>query len=58
LSLIYLDDCVLSLGSKHSVGPRNPIRQTREKLCVWCVFDIVIILDHTLCLQPMAGHSI
>ena len=24
---------------------------------VKCVFDIVIVLDQTLCLQPMAGHS-
>ena len=23
-----------------------------------CVFDILIVLDQTLCLQPMAGHSI
>ena len=23
-----------------------------------CVFDIVIVLDQTLCLQPMAGHSV
>jgi len=22
-----------------------------------CVFDILIVLDQTLCLQPMAGHS-
>ena len=23
-----------------------------------CVFDNVIVLDQTLCLQPMAGHSV
>ena len=27
-------------------------------MCVWCVFDIVIVLDQTLCLQPMAAQSV
>jgi len=51
-------NCVLSLGCGHSVGPRNLIRQSHEKVCVWCVFDSLRGLDRTLCLQPMAGHSI
>ena len=50
-------NCVLSLGCGHSVGPRNLIRQSHEKVCVWCVFDSLRGLDRTLCLQPMAGHS-
>ena len=50
-------DCVLPLGSRHSVEPRNLSPQTREKVCVWCVFDSSFSLDQTLCLQPMAGHS-
>ena len=32
-------NCVLSLGRRHNVETRNPIRQTREKVCVWCVFE-------------------
>ena len=32
-------NCVLSLGSRHSVGPRNLSPQIREKVCVWCVFE-------------------
>ena len=30
---------VLSLGSRHSVGTQNPSPKTREKVCVWCVFE-------------------
>ena len=33
------NDCVLSLGCRHSVEPRNLSPQTREKVCVWCVFE-------------------
>ena len=40
------------------MGPRNLALKTREKVCVWCVFDIVIVLDQTLCLQLMAAHSV
>ena len=50
-------NCVLSLGRKHNVETRNLHIKTREKVCVWCVFDILIVLDQTLCLKPMAGHS-
>ena len=32
--------------------------QTPQKVCVWCVFEILNGLDQTLCLQPMAGHSL
>ena len=32
-------NCVLSLGCRHSVEPRNLSPQTREKVCVWCVFE-------------------
>ena len=39
LDLAYPDDCVLSLGFRHSVELRNLSRQTREKVCVWCVFE-------------------
>jgi hypothetical protein len=31
LNCIDDDNCVLSLGSRHSVEPRNPCRQTGEK---------------------------
>jgi len=51
-------NCVLSLGYRHSVLPQNPTPQTQQKVCVWCVFDSLRGLDRTLCLQPMAGHSI
>ena len=51
-------NCVLSLGGGHSVLPWNLSPQTREKECVWCVFDSSFSLDQTLCLQPMAGHSL
>jgi hypothetical protein len=40
LDLTYPDDCVLSLGCRHSVEPRNLNTQTREKVCVWCVFEL------------------
>jgi hypothetical protein len=43
-------DCVLSLGCRHSVQPRNLSPKTHEKVCVWCVFNILIVLDQTLCL--------
>jgi len=36
---IFQKNCVLSLGSRHSIGPRNLSAQTREKVCVWCVFE-------------------
>jgi hypothetical protein len=39
LDLTYPDDCVLSLGCRHSVEPRNLHIKTREKVCVWCVFE-------------------
>jgi hypothetical protein len=58
MNFIINDSCVLSLGSRHSVGPRNLSPKTRQKVCVWCVFDILSPLDQTLCLEPMAGHSI
>ena len=32
-------NCVLSLGSRHSVDTRNLSPKTREKVCIWCVFD-------------------
>ena len=34
-----INNCVLSLGYGHSVGPRSLSHQTREKVCVWCVFE-------------------
>ena len=40
------NDCVLSLGSRHSVGPWYLNTQTREKVCVWCVFE-----SHTHCVS-------
>ena len=27
-------------------------------MCAWCVFEFLNGLDQTLCLQPIAGHSI
>ena len=39
LDVRQLKHCVLSLGSRHSVEPRNLSHQTREKVCVWCVFE-------------------
>ena len=36
---IFTKNCVLSLGWRHSVKPRNLSPQTREKVCVWCVFE-------------------
>jgi len=50
-------NCVLSLGCGHSVEPQNLRIKTREKVCVWCVFEIVIVLDQTLCLQPIRGKK-
>ena len=32
-------NCVLSLGSRHSVGPRNLSPQPQREVCVWCVFE-------------------
>ena len=58
MNCIINDSSVLSLGCRHSVGPRNLNTQTREKVCVWCVFDSLRGLNQTLCLEPMAGHSI
>ena len=34
------DDRIVSLGYRQNVQPRNPVRQTREKVCVWCVFEL------------------
>ena len=39
LLVLHRKNCVLSLGSRHSVEPRNLSHQTREKVCVWCVFE-------------------
>ena len=32
-------NCVLSLGCRHSVEPGNLSPQTREKVCIRCVFE-------------------
>jgi len=34
------DDRIVSLGYRQNVQPRNPVRQTREKVCVSCVFEL------------------
>ena len=34
----FPENCVLSLGCRHSVGPRTLMPQTPQKVCVWCVF--------------------
>ena len=45
-------DCVLSLGSRHSVEPRKVRIKTREKVCVWCVFEPLLYSA-----QPRQGLS-
>ena len=37
--LAHNKNCVLTLGWRHSVEPRNLSPQTREKVCVWYVFE-------------------
>jgi hypothetical protein len=37
--LAHNKNCVLTLGWRHSVEPRNLSPQTREKVCVWCVSE-------------------
>ena len=32
-------NCVLSLGCRHIVEPQKLNTQTREKMCIWCVFE-------------------
>ena len=32
-------NCVLSLGCRHIVEPQKLNTQTREKVCIWCVFE-------------------
>ena len=50
--------CVLSLGSRHSVETQKVTTQTREKACVWCVFDILYLFNQTQCLLPVAENSV
>jgi hypothetical protein len=50
--------CVLSLGSRHSVETQKVTTQTREKVCVWCVFDILYLFNRTQCLLPVAENSV
>jgi hypothetical protein len=38
-SNIFMENCVLSLGSRHSVGSQKLNTQTQQKVCVWCVFE-------------------
>ena len=57
MNCINDDSCIILLVWRHSVGPRKLRRKTREKACVWCVFDSLRGLNQTLCLEPMAGHS-
>ena len=45
---------VLPLGWRHSVEPRFLSPQTREKVCVWCVFDIL----QRLCFSIGCRHSV
>ena len=33
------NDCVLSLGWRHSIEHLDLTTKTREKVCVWCVFE-------------------
>ena len=54
VTIDHTKNCVLSLDSRHSVGPGIYLHKHVKK----CVFDNVIVLDQTLCLQPMAGHSV
>jgi hypothetical protein len=37
---IFMKNCILSLGSRHTVEPCNLNTQTREKVCVRCVFEL------------------
>ena len=39
LKTIIQESCVLSLGCRHSVESWNLTLKTREKVCVWCVFE-------------------
>ena len=39
MNRIQTENWVLSLGSRHSVEHRNLAPQTREKVCVWCIFE-------------------
>ena len=50
--------CVLSLGSRHSVETQKVTTQTREKVYVWCVFDILYLFNQTQCLLPVAENSV
>jgi hypothetical protein len=39
VNVLPIKHCVLSLSSRHSVGPRKFNTQTRQKVCIWCVFE-------------------